>query len=76
MMRLAVVALALLIPPAAESAQTLSLVTARGLVARSGVNVGTVFTDEAGRRFLIAQVRSSSPSSNTFVVTVRVRPLD
>lgn len=61
---------------AAQSSEPrLGLDVARSIVARTGVNVGTVFADEAGRRFMIADVRSASPAANTFTITVRVRPL-
>lgn len=65
-----------LVGNAAISAEPqLRLETARSIVARAGVNVGTVFMDDAGRRFRIATVKASSPSVNTFVVIVKVNPL-
>lgn len=58
-----------------SSGPQLRLETARSIVAKAGVNVGTVFMDAEGNRFRISNVRSSSPTINTFVVVVKVSPL-
>lgn len=74
MMRCLVAALALIAaaPNATGQSQYLSLETARAVVARTGVNVGTVFAD-GERRYLITSVNSRSPRPNVFEVTVAVR---
>lgn len=72
---LALAAVTLIATAAYPTERRLQLETARSIVARAGVNVGTVFVDNAGRRYAISEVRSSSPAANTFVVIVKVRPL-
>lgn len=69
----AAILLAMLVRIAVGSEPRLSLEAARAVVARAGVNVGTVFTDGQSR-FVVSSVTSRSPRSNVFEVTVTVRP--
>lgn len=53
----------------------LSLAHARAVVAATGVNVGKVFLDGAGNRYVIKRVKARSSRPGVFQVEVETAPL-
>lgn len=53
----------------------LSLAKARAVVAATGVNVGKVFLDGEGNRYLIRRVNAKAKHPGTFQVEVQTVPL-
>jgi hypothetical protein len=60
---------------AADASPPLSLDKARAVVAGAGVNVGTIFPDGQGNRYLIKRVDARTRRTNVFQVEIEIKPL-